>query len=251
MKKNFSVFMLSARYMLWPALIVAVLAAGGTYWRLSSALAAEQVMDARFFDAAGIVVNLAVTLLCLLLMFPLRERGGVQPGYTLRRLRVSELAAFLWQGLAAAAAIFVVLMAVTAVCFFYGLQLQNAGLGEAGELSLLVSFVSGGVPHALLPLGDWPVYIRMAAVLYTLGAAAAYSGFVSRRGRLAVSPFILLALCWIGQGLEAHVGEYLYELLATVVCGVALLIMIISVRSHQQDEALPLSEPYGDGLGQG
>ena len=176
MKKNFSVFMLSARYMLWPALIVAVLAAGGTYWRLSSALAAEQVMDARFFDAAGIVVNLAVTLLCLLLMFPLRERGGVQPGYTLRRLRVSELAAFLWQGLAAAAAIFVVLMAVTAVCFFYGLRLQKAGLGEAGELSLLVSFVSSGVTHALLPLGDWPVYIRMAAVLYTLGAAAVPEG---------------------------------------------------------------------------
>lgn len=252
MKKNFSVLMLSARYMLWPALIVAVLAAGGTYWRLSSALAAKQVMDARFFDAAGIVVNLAVTLLCLLLMFPLRERGGVQPGYTLRRLRVSELAAFLWQGLAAAAAIFVVLMAVTAVCFFYGLRLQNAGLGEAGELSLLVSFVSGGVTHALLPLGDWPVYIRSAAVIYALGAAAAYSGFMGRRGKLALSPFVLLAAMWLGDGFRVEAGDYAQCLVYTAFCALWLVGMIISIRSREQDEdgTASYETSGGEGLGQ-
>ena len=250
MKKHLSVFLLSARYALWPALIAGALGAAAAYFALSRAAAASG-FSSELFDSAGIVVNAGAVVLGVLLMIPLRERGGVQPGYTLRRLRVSELAAFLWQALAGAMAYFIFLMCVAAGCLFYGLHLQSQGLGEAGDMSVLVAMIVSPTAHALLPLGDWPVYIRMAAVLYTLGAAAAYSGFVSRRGRLAVSPFILLALCWIGQGLEAHVGEYLYELLATVVCGVALLIMIISVRSHQQDEALPLSEPYGDGLGQG
>ena len=173
MKKHLSVFVFMSRYMLWPTLLVSVLGAAATFWRLHSALdeaiAGYGGFGGGFFDAAGIVVKIGVTLLAVLLMLPLRERSGVQPGYTLRRLRVSERTAFLWQGAAAGMALFIFLMVQGAVCLFYGLWLQNNGYGSAGNMSLLVAMVTSTPTHAMFPLGDWPVYIRMAAVLFTLG----------------------------------------------------------------------------------
>ena len=230
MKKHLSVFVFMSRYMLWPTLLVSVLGAAATFWRLHSALdeaiAGYGGFGGGFFDAAGIVVKIGVTLLAVLLMLPLRERSGVQPGYTLRRLRVSERTAFLWQGAAAGMALFIFLMVQGAVCLFYGLWLQ----------SLLVAMVTSTPTHAMFPLGDWPVYIRMAAVLFTLGCSTAYSGFISRRGKLALSPFVLLALAWFTDAVFAPVGEYTYEALIAAVCAISLASMLISIHSREQDD---------------
>ena len=240
MKKHLSVFVFMSRYMLWPTLLVSVLGAAATFWRLHSALdeaiAGFGGFGGGFFDAAGIVVKTGVTLLAVLLMLPMRERSGVQPGYTLRRLRVSERTAFLWQGAAAGMALFIFLMVQGAVCLFYGLWLQNNGYGSAGNMSLLVAMVTSTPTHARFPLGDWPVYIRMAAVLFTLGCSTAYSGFISRRGKLALSPFVLLALAWFTDAVFAPVGEYTYEALIAAVCAISLACMLISIHSREQDD---------------
>ena len=139
-------------------------------------------------------------------------------------------------GAAAGMALFIFLMVQGAVCLFYGLWLQNNGYGSAGNMSLLVAMVTSTPTHAMFPLGDWPVYIRMAAVLFTLGCSTAYSGFISRRGKLALSPFVLLALAWFTDAVFAPVGEYTYEALIAAVCAISLASMLISIHSREQDD---------------
>ena len=112
MKKHFSVFMLMARFAFWPALIVSLGASAAMFvCMLFFGERADELYLNRssddFFFPARIVLYVGLVLLVVLLMRSMRERGGVQPGYTLRRLGVSEFAAFAWQGLAAALAVFV------------------------------------------------------------------------------------------------------------------------------------------------
>lgn len=244
MKKYLSVCMLSARCALWPTVIVSLLGAAATLLCLSGNAAAG--LETTFYDAAMAPMYVGIALLCVLLMRILRERGGVQPVYTMQRLRVSETAAFLCQTLVNALALFIFQMCQAAVFLGYGLYMQNAGLGAAENMSLLVSFVTNTFAHALLPLGDVPVYFRMAVVYVTLGAATAYSSYLGRRGKIAISPFVVLALA-LFCGFRAYVGDYGTEF-AIALTGVFITgIYIGTVRSrekHKDEE-----EDYNPGGG--
>lgn len=246
MKKYLSVCMLSARGALWPTVIVSLLGAAATLLCLSGNAAGG--LETTFYDAAMAPMYVGIALLCVLLMRILRERGGVQPVYTMQRLRVSETAAFLCQTLVNALALFIFQMCQAAVFLGYGLYMQNAGLGAAENMSLLVSFVTNTFAHALLPLGDVPVYFRMAVVYVTLGAATAYSSYLGRRGKIAISPFVVLALALFGGGFQAYVGEYGTEF-AIALTGVFITgIYIGTVRSREKrkDDA---EEDYNPGGG--
>lgn len=244
MKKYLSVCILSARGALWPTVIVSLLGAAATLLCLSGNAAGG--LETMFYDAAMAPMYVGIALLCVLLMRILRERGGVQPVYTMQRLRVSETAAFLCQSLVNALALFIFQMCQAAVFLGYGLYMQNAGLGAAENMSLLVSFVTNTFAHALLPLGDVPVYFRMAVVYVTLGAATAYSSYLGRRGKIAISPFVVLALA-LFCGFRAYVGDYGAEF-AISLTGVFITgIYIGTVRSREKrkDE----EEDYNPGGG--
>ena len=239
MKKHLSVFMLTARFALLPTLIVSVLGAAGTFAYLMSAVSetdSEYMLGGELFSHIALPVYVGVALLFLLLMRALRERGGVQPGYTMRRLGVSELTAFVWQSVTGAAAFFIFMMAQAAVCLGCGLYLQNQGYGLAGDMSLVVGFVNGTFSHAMLPMGDLPVYLRMAMVYLTLGASTAYSSFMSRRGKTAISPFVVLAAALLLMGLQAEVAVYGYEVAAIVLCALILFGYVVSVRGRSVDD---------------
>ena len=137
----------------------------------------------RLFLPARIVLYVGLVLLVVLLMRSMRERGGVQPGYTLRRLGVSEFAAFAWQGLAAALAVFVYFAFAAAALFSYALCYQAQGLGEAGNLSALVMLYGSRTAHALMPLADVAVYVRMAMFCLAIGLGCSYSSMLSRHGK--------------------------------------------------------------------
>ena len=90
MKKHFSVFMLMARFAFWPALIVSLGAPAAMFvCMLFFGERADELYLNRssddFFFPARIVLYVGLVLLVVLLMRSMRERGGVQPGYTLRR----------------------------------------------------------------------------------------------------------------------------------------------------------------------
>lgn len=237
MKKHMSVFMLAARFALLPALITTLLGAAASLLFLTRAHAASG-FSFSMYDAIMWPEYVGIGLLMLALMRPMRESGGVQPGYTLMRLRVSELTAFCWQGVAGALSFFIFLMGQAAVCFGYGLYLQGLGEGPSGDMSLLVCLVSNEYTHALLPLGDLPVYLRMALVCLALGGAAAWSSYMGRRSKTAIAPVVLLAAAYFLYAFRAVVAAYGYELVCSAICAAVIVLLIVSVRSHAHD--------YGD-----
>lgn len=238
MRKHLSVFMLAARFALWPTLIVSLAGAAATFYMLRSGCTPEiaNIVDGQLFELAAKPVTVGALLLCALLMLPLRERGGAQPGYTLRRLSVSEAEVFFLQSAAYALAVFAYVMAQCAVCFGFGLWLQSNGGGAAGSLSVLAGFVNSSVTHAMLPMGDLAVYVRMACVYATLGMAAAYSAFMGRRGRFAISPFVVMALAAVGLAFRAFTGELGHNIVVLFFCGVICFGFISSVNSREKDE---------------
>lgn len=169
MKKHLSTFMLMARFALWPTLAVALLGAAVSAALLFSSGTQSSWDSSNYFGKINYVVLGAVIVLFVLFLRPMRERGGVQPGYTLRRLGVSELTAYIWQFLAAAMGFFICLMSQAAVIFAFALYTQAQRQGPAGDMSALVMLYLSPVAHALMPLSDWPVYIRMAAGLLCAG----------------------------------------------------------------------------------
>lgn len=246
MKKHLSVFMLAVRGALWPTVIVSLLGAAASVAVMCFADKAGG-FDNSVYDAAAVPVIAGVVVLSILLMRPLRGQGGVQPLYTLQRLRVSELTVFCWQAAVNALALFILQMFQAAACLLYGLYLQNSGLGAAGNMSVLVNLINSSVAHALLPLGDLPVYVRMALVYLALGAAAAYSSFMGRRGKTAVSPFVALAAAIVFGCLFAGVGAYSTEALLGGGAALVALGFTLSVRSRAGDVEESEDEPSAGG----
>lgn len=227
MKKHFSVFMMMARLTLYPALLVSLAGAAAVYATIAlynSSMGFQDVqsfnkLSGDFFYPARWPLYIGLALLCVLLMLKLRERGGVQPAYTMRRLSVSEVGSFVWQGAACTLAVFVYYAFTGAGVLAYALRLQAAGAGEAGALSALVMLYGSATAHALIPLADAIVYVRMALYCAALGMGCAYSSMLARRGhKLAFAPLVILLICILT--FPAEVGNYYGEFIK---CGVAVI----------------------------
>ncbi len=239
MKRHFSVFALMARFAFWPALLVSLGGAAAMFaCMLIFGVRADELYINRwssdFFFPARIVLYVCLALLVILLMRSMRESGGVQPGYTLRRLGVSEFAAFVWQGIAAAMAVFVLFAFAAAALFAYALWYQAHGLGEAGSLSALVMLYGSRTAHALMPLADAVVYLRMALYCLALGLGCAYSALLSRHGkRFSATPFVFTALAIFT--LPAGVGDTTAELLYSMGALAAAAAVIAGAKLRRFD----------------
>ena len=208
MNKHLSVLGLWARQTMGKVLaLLAVMAAAETAlfaWALSQGLTRD-IMDNQtcpapvedLFDFAGIswAYRIAVILLFVLLILSGTELKGGRLGYTLRRLRISEEAAVLWQS-GYHVACFAMLWAVQAAlalgfCMWYAGTLDPAYV--SGQ-SALLAFYRSGFLHGLLPLANlsrWG-YIMMSGA--ALGITSAMFGYHQRHGRKGIAGFIALAL---------------------------------------------------------
>ena len=208
MNKHLSVLGLWARQTMGKVLaLLAVMAAAETAlfaWALSQGLTRD-IMDNQtcpapvedLFDFAGIswAYRIAVILLFVLLILSGTELKGGRLGYTLRRLRISEEAAVLWQS-GYHVACFAMLWAVQAAlalgfCLWYAGTLDPAYV--SGQ-SALLAFYRSGFLHGLLPLANlsrWG-YIMMSGT--ALGITSAMFGYHQRHGRKGIAGFIALAL---------------------------------------------------------
>ena len=251
MKRRFSIFSLAARFMFWPVVIISALCAAATLLLLQGAAAQNpKISDEELFGAALYPVTAGIIALTLLFTRLLRDRGGVQPGYTVRRLGVPELELLLLQTLAALLGYLVFLAAQTAALLGYGLRLHALGYGSAGELSVFIGLVLSRPGHFLLPLDDLVVLLREGLVLFMLAFSAAYASLIGRRGRTAVLPYVLLALGGLSRAYSAApLAEPGWELLIILVCVIVIGSTAVSaVGAIRDDAATQEAEDYGQSV---
>lgn len=109
---------------------------------------------------------------------------GSQPGYTLRRLSISEKAVFFWQSLYNICC-YILLWGVQiliAVVFakICCMQMDSAALKNQ---TLLLSFYRNSFLHCLFPLSEIWLWIRNGILAIGMGLAAAQYPFRQRRGK--------------------------------------------------------------------
>lgn len=208
MNKHLSVLGLWARQTMGKILaLLAVMAAAETAlfaWALSQELTRD-IMDNQtcpapvedLFDFAKIdwVYRIAVILLLVLLILSGTELKGGRLGYTLRRLRISEEAAVLWQSgyhMVCLALLWAVQAALAlGFCLWYAGTTDPAYISDQ---SAFLAFYRSGFLHGLLPLANvlrWG-YIMISGV--ALGITSAMFGYHQRHGRKGIAGFVALAL---------------------------------------------------------
>lgn len=202
MKRALSLLMLAARSCLWKVLLLSALTAAGQVLCFRLYLAGQNVpetwtdiqslvADARLplLFAAGLV------LLCVALALFGMEGSSSRLGYTLRRLTLDErhitllfalhhfLCLLVFWGFQAGAALLV-----------YREYLNWLPPGTDGGQSALLAFYHSPFLHALLPLEDWPVWVRNLLLFAALALSAAACSYHWRHGRksFAVLPFAAL-----------------------------------------------------------
>lgn len=214
MNKHLSVLALAARQTMGKVLaLLAVMAAVETAlfaWALSWGLT-RVIMDNEtcpapvedLFDFGKIswAYRIALALLFVLLLLSGTELRGGKKGYTLRRLRISEEAAVLWEG-GYNALCFLLLWAVQAAlalgfCLWYAGTLDPAYV--SGQ-SAFLAFYRSGFLHGLLPLADVSRWARAFAFFLTLGLTTAMFGYYQRNRSKSIAALVVLALSLMSYG---------------------------------------------------
>lgn len=208
MNKHLSVLALAARQTIGKVLaLLAAMTAAETAlfaWAMSQGLTRAIMDDATcpapvedLFDFAKIswAYRIALALLFTLLLLSGMELRGGKKGYTLRRLRISEEAAVLWEG-GYNALCFLLLCAVQAAlalgfCLWYAGTLDSAYV--SGQ-SAFLAFYRSGFLHGLLPLADLTRWLRSFVCFMALGLTTAMFGYYQRNGCKGIAGFLVLAL---------------------------------------------------------
>lgn len=185
-RKHLSVLMLYVRGCIYPVLTVLLLLVavqtGLFCWLIQRGAGS---LDAIMQNRGWWITWMVGIVLVIVLLF--RMHGG---NYTVRRLRISERAAFLWQSLSCLFCY--VLLWLTEVILFtvlcrYYLKLPAAA--GASEQTLFLTFYHNAFLHSMLPLEElsrW-VYLLTAFVALSMGTANAVV-----RMRYGSKPFPLL-----------------------------------------------------------
>lgn len=118
---------------------------------------------------------------------------GSRCGYTLDRLRVSSRAQGLLQALYNGAC-YLALWGFETALFWLLCARWCAGQPGANALTIPLAFWRDGLLHGLLPLAEWPLWVRNLLMLLSLSLATAAFPRRQRQGKLAVGPLFLATL---------------------------------------------------------
>ena len=245
MKKHLSLVQLFARSTIFPmlALLAAMAAAELALFRHSLDLhlryaaagdemdSLEQIID---YSNIAILFGLAFLLLTVILCLP-GCRFGSRTDYTFGRLSLDERTVYWWQA-GYNAACYVILWAaqlgVTLACC--ALYLASAPEGAyTGQTVFLASYRSP-LLHALLPLGDWVLWLRNLGLLAGLALSTARVPVCRRQGKAPVAVVLMaLTIYFFPRAL----GNYSYDVIVLwpIVGSIAGVLWAV-LRKEEDDE---------------
>lgn len=196
MKQHGSVFMLFARssfYKVLLLLLAMILAEGIWVYKTIQGMLEKNQIEGNFpimtpeavFEEAHLMVFFAAAmiLLAVILAFVGRSTTGHQE-YTWNRLSITPKSIFLWQTVYNCGC-FLLLWFVQAalafgLCLYY---IKTAETGAVTHQSLFLAFYREPFLHGLIPLQHTWYWVRNVLLFCSLGFAAAYDVYCSRRGK--------------------------------------------------------------------
>lgn len=215
MKQYISLMMVAARSRLWQVLLITAGACTAEVLLFRSRVAVlttenwtslyNLLRQSRF----PLVFTAGLMLVCLSLASFGMEWGGSKLGYTLRRLPCGEEKATLVFALHHFFCLLIYWGGQVAVVWYMAGLYTNMGLTAIPPIdtySPLLLFYECEYLHGLLPVEDWPIYIRNVAMLATLAMVAATCSYHWRRGN---KPFTILPLSvFAGLTFPANTGTF-------------------------------------------
>lgn len=200
MKKHLSVLMLHARstvYKLLAALVFMTAAEAALFYITVRRLQDTNLMGLEYAFTEGKIVWVfcaAFVLFCAVLLRSGYEFGSKQ-GYTLRRLRVSEEAVFIWQAVYNTVCLFILwafqLLVVMGLSMWY---MSVADASVSGGQTIFLAFYRDEFLHSLMPLAEGSRLARNLILVPCLGTALAALPWRQRRGQKGIAGILLPAV---------------------------------------------------------
>lgn len=219
MKKHLSVFLLAARAGVYRLILVLVLtaAAEGAFFRIGLHSSALELA----VRAGGMaIVFCAAFLLLTLLLCGSGCAFSSQPGYTLRRLSVSERSVFLSQAAFHAAAYLILWCAQVLLALLLCRGYVAANPEHSSSQSIFLAFYRNAFLHSLLPLEETGRWVSNTVLALGLGLCTAAIPFWQRRRQKKLVPIlmILLAALFFRSPLGTLSGNALLPICTVLLC---------------------------------
>ncbi len=207
MKKHLSVFSLYIRASLVPMilllLVTSVIQGGMFFYELKPYMNITHPGDGAYilgletiFSRTLIPHTALVSVILLTILLAIQGTAfSSKTEYTMKRLSVSEKAAFLWQAGYNSLA-FLLFWAVEGVLMYVLCSVYSQSIGNATGQTLLLALYRDEFLHGMVPLHDVSRIVRNAVFCLTFGTMTAYYTHTQRNGRasIALVPTALYAI---------------------------------------------------------
>jgi hypothetical protein len=233
MKPHLSVLMLVARSTIYKIVGLLLLLALVDGVLFHFALGPNQIGTDRVFTSleyafARSRISVAFGVSFLVMTVLLERTGyasGGKPGYTLRRLSISERSVFVWQALYNTSCYVMLwaaqLFTALALCRLYLLRADPAL--TSGQ-TVFLAFYRNAFLHNLLPLGEVSRWVSNIAVIIGFGVTSASIPFGRRRGKAGASEIVraMFALVFFNRELGIYGYDIFLSLFGLTMTGVAI-----------------------------
>ena len=223
MKQHLSVLMLIIRSSIYKVIVVLAVMAAAQIGLFQYALQSGSHYLENIVSSSGLAWVLAAAF--LLITYILSRTGcksGSQPGYTIRRLGVSEKSFFIWQAVYNTA-VYVLLLTTELILLIGFAHHWQTGADQnlIGAQSIFLPFYRNDFMHCICPLDDIWLWIRNGILAIAMGMAAAQYPFRQRRGKTMQVVMIMAAttVAFFVRSLGADVRDVFAVSMALFVMG--------------------------------